>query len=168
MNWQSSINFKEIQKFINFYNFYRRFIKEFSKIVWFMLKFIQKNTIFQWFKTCQKIFEQLKNAIIFALIFCHFDHFRKFIFEIDLFDYVNEKVLSQYNDEDVLHLIIFYNKNMILTKCNYEIYDKKLLIIIKCLKHWRLKLKTINILIKIFIDHKSLKHFIIIKELFRH
>ena len=61
----------------------------------------------------------------------------------------------------------FYNKNMISTKCNYEIYDKKLLIIIKCLEHWRSELKTTNILIKIFIDHKSLKHFMIIKELSR-
>ena len=40
VNWQSSINFKEIQKFINFCNFYRRFIKKFSKIVRLMLKFI--------------------------------------------------------------------------------------------------------------------------------
>ena len=124
--------------------------------------------MFQWFKTYQKIFEQLKNAIIFASILRHFDRFRKSIFKIDLFNYVNEEVLFQYDDENVLHLITFYNKNMISTKCNYEIYDKKLLIIIKYLKHWRSKLKTMNISIKIFIDHKSLKHFIIIKELFRH
>ena len=51
VNWQSSINFKEIQKFISFCNFYRRFIKKFSKIVQFILKFIQKNTMFQWFET---------------------------------------------------------------------------------------------------------------------
>ena len=40
VNWQSSINFKEIQRFINFCNFYRRFIKKFSKIVRLMLKLI--------------------------------------------------------------------------------------------------------------------------------
>ena len=167
MNWQSSINFKKIQKFINFCNFYQRFIKKFFKIVQFILKLIQKNIMFQWFETYQKIFKQLKNAIIFALIFCHFDRFRKFIIEIDSFDYVNEKILFQYNDKNILHSVTFYNKNIISTKCNYEIYDKKLLIIIKCLKHWRSKLKTTNILIKIFIAYKFLKHFIIIKKLFR-
>ena len=76
-------------------------------------------------------------------------------------------MLSQYDDEGILYSVTFYNKNIILKKCNYEIYDKKLLIIIKYLKHWRLKLKTTNISIKIFIDYKLLKHFIIIKELFR-
>ena len=40
VNWQSSINFKKIQRFINFCNFYQRFIKEFFKIVWLILKFI--------------------------------------------------------------------------------------------------------------------------------
>ena len=40
VNWQSSTNFKEIQKFINFCNFYWRFIKKFSKIVRLMLKLI--------------------------------------------------------------------------------------------------------------------------------
>ena len=105
--------------------------------------------------------------ITFISIFRHFDRSREFILEIDSFDYVNEEMLSQYDDENVLYSVTFYNKNMISMKCNYEIYNKELLIIIKCLKHWRLKLKTINISIKIFTDHKSLKHFMIIKELFR-
>ncbi len=54
---------------------------------------------------------------------------------------------------------------MIFTECNYKIYDKELLIIIHCLKHWCLELKCTNILIKIFIDHLNLKYFMIIKEL---
>ena len=73
--------------------------------------------------------------MIFASVFRHFDRFREFILKIDLFNYVNEKMLSQYDDKDILHSMTFYNKNMISTKCNYKIYDKKLLIIIKCLKH---------------------------------
>ncbi len=80
---------------------------------------------------------------------------------------VNDEVLSQYDDENILHSMIFYSKNMIFAKCNYEIYDKELLIIIRCLKHWRLELKCMNILIKIFINYLNLKYFMIIKELIR-
>ncbi len=61
--------------------------------------------------------------------------------------------------------MIFYSKNMIFAECNYEIYDKELLIIICCLKHWCSELKCTDILIKIFIDHLNLKYFMIIKEL---
>ena len=63
--------------------------------------------------------------------------------------------------------MIFYSRNLLLAECNYEIYDKKFLIIIRCLKHWRFDLKTIEILIKIFTDHKNLKYFMISKELTR-
>ncbi len=56
---------------------------------------------------------------------------------------------------------------MIFAECNYEIYDKELLIIICCLKHWCLELKCMNILIKIFINHLNLKYFMIIKKLIR-
>jgi len=97
----------------------------------------------------------------------HFNSIREAILKTDFLNYVNDEVLSQYNDEDILHSVIFYSKNMILAECNYEIYDKKLLIIIHCLKHWRLELKCTNISIKIFIDHLNLKYFMIIKELIR-
>ena len=65
-----------------------------------------------------------------TFILHHFDQTCDFILEIDSFNYVNDEVLSQYDDKDVLHLIVFYNKNMSSAECNYKIYDKKLLIII--------------------------------------
>ena len=102
-----------------------------------------------------------------AFILKHFNLIKEVILKTDFLNYVNDEVLFQYDDEDILHSVIFYSKNMILAKCNYEIYDKKLLIIIRCLKHWHLKLKCTNISIKIFIDHLNLKYFMIIKELIR-
>jgi len=60
----------------------------------------------------------------------HFDQTCETILEIDSFNYVNDEVFSQYDDEEVLHSIVFYNKNMFSAECNYEIYDKELLIII--------------------------------------
>ncbi len=72
----------------------------------------------------------MKRCMTETLSLCHFDQTCDFILEIDSFDYVNDEVLSQYDDKDVLHLIVFYSKNMSSAECNYEIYDKKLLIII--------------------------------------
>ena len=102
-----------------------------------------------------------------AFILKHFNSIREVILKMNFSNYVNDEVLSQYDDKDILHSMIFYSKNMILTKCNYEIYDKELLIIIHCLKHWHLKLKCINISIKIFINHLNLKYFMFIKKLIR-
>ncbi len=102
-----------------------------------------------------------------ALVLKHFNSIREAILKTNFLNYVNDEVLSQYDDEDILHSVIFYSKNMIFAKCNYEIYDKKLLIIIRCLKHWCFELKCTDISIKIFINHLNLKYFMMIKELIR-
>jgi len=65
----------------------------------------------------------------------HFDQTREAILETDSFDYVNDEVLSQYDDEEVLHSVAFYSKNMSSAECNYEIYDKELLTIIQAFEH---------------------------------
>ncbi len=100
-----------------------------------------------------------------AFVLKHFNSIREAILKTNFLNYVNDKVLSQYDDEDILHSMTFYSKNMIFAKCNYKIYDKELLTIICCLKHWYSELKCTDILIKIFIDHLNLKYFMIIKEL---
>ena len=46
-----------------------------------------------------------------------------------------DEVFSQYDDDEVLHLMIFYNKSFNLIEINYYIYNKKLLIIIYCFEH---------------------------------
>ncbi len=81
------------------------------------------------------IFEELKQQMITAFILKHFDSIKEVILKTDFLNYVNDEVLFQYDDEEILHSMIFYSKNMILAECNYEIYDKELLIIICCLKH---------------------------------
>ncbi len=166
-SWEVSRSLTHVQIFIDFCNFYRRFIKNFSKIAQLMIKLIWKDHFFEWTKICQTIFEELKQQVTTAFILKHFDSIKEAILKTDFLNYVNDEVLSQYDDEDILHSVIFYSKNMIFAECNYEIYDKELLIIIRCLKHWCSELKCTDISIKIFIDHLNLKYFMIIKKLIR-
>ncbi len=156
VDWFTLNNLTQIQFFIDFCNFYQRFIKNFSKIVHSMIQLTQKKIIFEWNKVCQTAFNHMKRRMTETSILRHFDQIRDFILEINSFNYVNDEVLSQYDDEDVLHSIVFYSKNMSSAECNYEIYDKKLLIIIWAFEHWWLELKLIDISIKMFIDHQAL------------
>ncbi len=166
-SWKVLRSLIHVQIFIDFCNFYRRFIKNFSKIVQLMIKLTRKDHFFEWTEICQTIFEELKQQMTTVFVLKHFNLIREAILKANFLNYVNDEVLSQYDDEDILHSVIFYSKNIILAECNYEIYDKELLIIIRCLKHWRLELKCTNISIKIFINHLNLKYFMIIKELIR-
>ena len=100
-----------------------------------------------------------------ASVLKHFDQNHELYLKTDSSDYINSDVLLQKNNDDVLHSVAFYSKNLLLTECNYEIYNKELLIIIRCFQHWRPELEFSDISIKIFTDHKSLQHFIITKKL---
>ncbi len=168
VNWTTSINLKKVQSFVRFINFYRRFIKNFSKLVKSFTQLTRKNTSFVWDKVCVQAFDNLKKQISSISVLQHFDSKRQTILKINASDYVKDEILSQYNDENVLHSIAFYSKSMILAECNYHIYDKKLLIIIQCFKHWRFKLKCIKLLIQMFINHQTLKIFMKNKQLTRH
>ncbi len=121
VDWSTLNNLTQMQFFIDFCNFYQCFIKNFSKIVHSMIQLIQKKIIFEWNEVCQIIFDHMKRCMIKTSILRHFDQTHEAILEIDSFNYVNDEVLSQYDDEDVLHSIVFYSKNMSSAECNYEI-----------------------------------------------
>jgi len=167
VDWPTLNNLTQVQFFIDFCNFYRRFIKDFSKIVRSMVRLTQKKVIFEWNEACQTAFDHMKRRMTEAPILRHFDQTREAILEIDSSDYVNGGVLSQYDDEGVLHPVAFYSKNMSPAECNYEIYDKELLIIIRAFEHWRPELKLTDISIKVFIDHQALTPLMEDKELSR-
>ena len=135
VNWTTSINLKEVQNFVRFINFYRRFIKNFLKLVKSFTQLTRKDTSFVWNEVCVQAFDDLKKQVSSISVLRHFDSKRQTILKIDASDYIKDEILSQYNDENVLHSVAFYSKIMILAECNYHIYDKKLLVIIQCFEH---------------------------------
>ena len=91
-----------------------------------------------------RVFQQLKNVFIKKSILRHFDLDKKIWIETNVFDYVVAAILSQKNENDVLHSMIYMSKQMSLAKCNYEIYDKKLLIIVKVFEKWHEVCRYLN------------------------
>ncbi len=167
VNWVTSINLKEVQDFVDFVNFYQRFIKNFSKLVKSFTQLIWKDTSFVWNEVCVEVFDNSKKQISSISVLHHLNVKRQAILKIDAFNYVKDNILSQYNDENVLHSIVFYSKSMISAECNYHIYDKKLLAIIWCFEHWWFKLEDTELFIQMFTDHQTLKIFMKNKQLTR-
>ena len=77
------------------------------------------------------------------------------------------EVLSQIGDDGELHPVAFFSKNMSPAECNYEIYDKELLAIIRCFEQWKPELESTELPVKIFTDHHSLEYFMTTKKLTR-
>jgi hypothetical protein len=165
LEWKTPRSATDVLWFNGFCNFYRRFIKNYSKIVTPLINLTKKNAIFNWSLECQDAFETLKQTVASAPTLCLFDWTKEAILETDASDFVSSGVLSQYNKEGILCPVAFFSKKHSAVKCNYEIYDKELLAIIHCLKEWRPELKGTESLIRILSDYRNLEYFIITKML---
>ena len=112
---------------------------------------------FMWSSDQQAAFDQLKNAFTMAPILRHFDYEREIIVETNASDYVSAGILSQYDDDGILHPVAFYSKKHSPAECNYEIYDKELLAIIPAFEEWRPHLEGSSHPIQVLTDHKNLE-----------
>jgi len=52
------------------------------------------------------------------------------VIEIDVLNYVFKDILFQYDENEILHLVTYFSKKHNSVECNYEIYDKELMIIV--------------------------------------
>jgi len=114
VNWVTLINLKEVQNFVRFINFYHHFIKNFLKLVKSFIQLTRKNTFFVWNKVYVQAFDNLKKQVSLISVLWHFNFKWQIILKIHASDYVKDKILSQYDDKNVLHSVAFYSKSMIL------------------------------------------------------
>ena len=87
-------------------------------------------TSFGWTSGCEKTFSELKQRVCEASILRHFDPNEQCFVETDSSNYVNAGMLSQPDDNSILHPVAYFSRRMTPAECNYEIYDKELLAII--------------------------------------
>ena len=79
--------------------------------------------------------------------------------ETDTSDYVSAGIMSQYDDNGMLHPVANFSKKHSPAEYNYEIYDKELMAIIRCFEEWRLELESTPHPIGVLSDHKNLEYF---------
>ena len=172
--WKAPRCVKDVQSFLGFTNFYRRFIKGCSKIavpLSSLTKGDHKDFVFPWPQDGleQKAFTLLKDAFVNDIILAHFDPDKETWIESDASDYVVAAVLSQKDDQGVIRPVAFLSKKMSPAECNYDIYDKELLAIIRAFEEWHPELAgtPIEDPIRVITDHRNLEYFMTSKKLNR-
>ena len=68
---------------------------------------------------------------------------------------------------DLWRLVAFILKSLSDTERNYEIHDKKMLVIVRCLEVRRYFLEGMVVKFKIWTDHKNLEYFMKVQKLNR-
>jgi hypothetical protein len=84
----------------------------------------------------KKAFVNLKECFTTAPILTHFNPKRQCIVETDASDFALGAVLSQKEDDDMLHPIAYYSRKFSPAEINYEIHDKELLAVVESFTIW--------------------------------
>ena len=161
--WSTSKFIKEMQSFLEFCNFYRRFIQEYSEMTLSMTN-NTKMIKFLWTKNIQKSFDLLKKTFTKDILLKHFDSNRRIKINTDASEFVLTTIILQLQNNDYWHFISFHSRKLKNSKRNYVTHDQKLLVIVNAFKIWRHYLKKAKYEITVMCDHNNLKYFMTIKS----
>ncbi|KAI1003906.1 hypothetical protein K3495_g4304 [Podosphaera aphanis] len=164
-SWEPPKSIKDLQGFLGFANFSRRFVQNFSMITQPINSLLKKESTWNWSNDQQRAFQNLKLAFTTASSLAFFNHERKTVLETDASDWASGGVLSLYGNDSVLRPVVYFSSKHTAAEANYEIYDKELLAIVKFLVEWRPELQGTQKPFEILTDYKKLEYVMTIKAL---
>ncbi|KAM2634108.1 hypothetical protein EV1_024625 [Malus domestica] len=125
----SPTSVREVRSFLGHAGFYRRFIKDFSKIAQPLCRLLQKEVAFEFTKECTASFNQLKELLTTAPIIVPPDWSLPFELMCDASDYALGAVLGQRKDRRP-HVIYYASRTLNDAQLNYSTTEKELLAVV--------------------------------------
>jgi hypothetical protein len=118
---------KSLRSFLGHAVFYRRFIKDFSKITKPLTHLLQKYVTFDFDEKCLAAFQTLKSALVSAPIIQPPDWSQPFEIMCDASHYAVGAVLGQ-RKEGQVHIVYYASKTLNEAQLNYATTEKELLV----------------------------------------
>ncbi|WVZ86616.1 hypothetical protein U9M48_033369 [Paspalum notatum var. saurae] len=151
LNWKATETVTEIGSFLGLAGYYRRFIKDFSKIAKPMTSLTKKNAKFVWGPKCEEGFRELKKLLTTAPVLAQPDVTKPFDVYCDASGQGLGCVLMQEG-----RVIAYASRQLRKHETNYPTHDLELAAVVHALKIWRHYL--LGNTCHIYTDHKSLKY----------
>ncbi|XP_029442885.1 growth hormone-releasing hormone receptor [Rhinatrema bivittatum] len=150
---------KSLARFLGFANYYRHFIKDFSKLSAPLTALTRKGAnITNWPTAAEEAFQALKDSFLRQPCLRHPDPSRSFTVEVDASTEGVGAVLSQTDAKGTSHPCSYFSRKFSSAERNYTIGDKELLAIKLALEEWRQWLEGAQHRTTIFTDHKNLTY----------
>jgi len=149
------VSAKGIRSFLGHASFYRRFIKDFSKIARPLSNLLNKDTVFKLDEECLETFQTLKDTLVSASIMIAPDGSKEFELMRDTSDYAMGEILGQRRDK-IFHAIYYASKVLNDPQLNYASTEKEMLAIVYALEKFQSYLVGSKVVI--FIDHATIKY----------
>ncbi|KAG1962189.1 retrotransposable element [Pimephales promelas] len=159
VDWPVPKSRVELQRFLGFANFYRRFIRSFSQVAAPLTALTSVKTCFRWSDSAQGAFDLLKNRFTSAPILITPDISKQFIVEVDASEVGVGAILSQRSLADnKVHPCAFFSHRLSPSERNYDVGNRELLAIRLALGEWRQWLEGATIPFVVWTDHRNLEY----------
>ena len=154
--WRQPKNETEVRSFLGLANFYRRFVKDYSKIALPLSELTKNEMKFEWGERQQKAFDALKAALTSAPVLIIPDPKLPYTLNCDACDYATGATLQQ-DHGNGLQPVAFRSRKLTPAERNYDVREKEFLALIDACSHWRPYLHGVQPF-KLLSDHDSLKY----------
>ena len=134
IEWPVLRSIKDVQKFWGLANYDRWFVKDFAKIAKFLHEMMRKETKWNWEERQQKVFEKLKKRFTIELVLVTPNLDKEMRVEVDVSDFSMGGVLSMKCKDKRWRPVAYISKLLNKARRNYEIHNKEMLAIIRCLE----------------------------------
>jgi hypothetical protein len=152
---------KSLRSFLGHAGFYRRFIKDFSKITKPLTHLLQQDVAFDFDEKCLAAFRTLKSALVSAPIIQPSDWSQPFEIMCDASDYAVGAVLGQ-RKEGRVHVVYYASKTLNEAQLNYATMEKELLVVVFTFEKFRSYI--VNSKIIVYTDHAAIKYLLVKKD----
>ena len=119
----------------------------------------RKDMKWVWEESQQKAFDELKGVFTTKPVLAAPNLDKEFRVEADASNYTTGEVPSMRCSDNLWRLVTFISKSLSDIERNYEIHNKEMLAVIRCLEAWRHFLEGTTVKFKIWTDHKNLEYF---------
>ncbi|KAM1548542.1 hypothetical protein PS2_009579 [Malus domestica] len=157
----SPTSVRKVRSFLGHAGFYRRFIKDFSKIAQPLCRLLQKEVAFEFNKECETAFKTLKDMLTSAPIIMPPDWSLPFELMCDASDYAIGAVLGQMRNKQP-HVIHYASRTLNDAQLNYSTTEKELLAVVFALDKFHSYLFGTKVIV--YSDHAALKYLFTKKE----
>ncbi|KAI2667311.1 Transposon Tf2-9 polyprotein [Labeo rohita] len=139
LRWPHPSTLKELQRFLGFANFYRRFIRHFSSVAAPLTAMVRKGASrLAWSQPALQAFDDLRQRFTTAPILHHPDPDRPFIVEVDASSTGVGAVLSQRHGEpSKMFPCAYFSHKLSPAERNYDVGNRELLAIKLALEEWQ-------------------------------
>lgn len=164
-DWKLPESYHDIQVFLGFCNFYRRFIPRYSMIACPLTNLLKgsvkgkKPGKVELNPSEIRAFRQLITAFQAATLLCHFDPAKFIRVETDASNIGMAGILSQPGPGGQWHPVAFWSRKFSGAELNYGTPDQELFAIVESFKHWRHYLDGSKFPVEVLSDHHNLQSF---------